>query len=79
MGAKLLIAGVEVDTDDAAPSEPIAVKADGTYAKTWPEQVVAELGELKTKWLESAKADHPELTDEQLAGAWDQVAHQLGL
>jgi hypothetical protein len=40
--------------------------------------ILSDLESFKKKWDERARKDHPEMTDEQLRAAWDQIVHQFG-
>lgn len=42
-------------------------------------KMLEDVGGLREEWLAAARAQHPTMTEDQLAAAWEQVAQQFGL
>jgi hypothetical protein len=47
--------------------------------KKFIEEFLADPDAFKKRWDEETRREYPEMTEEQLQGSWDQMAHQLGL
>jgi hypothetical protein len=47
--------------------------------KKFIKEFLSDPAAFKKKWDEETRKEYPDMTDEQLQGSWDQMAHQLGL
>jgi hypothetical protein len=43
------------------------------------DDLLANPEKYKKKWGDEARAENPEMTDEQIEASWDQLADQFGL
>jgi hypothetical protein len=60
---------------DAEPS----TDTDASGLSDFDRDLIANPEKYKKLWGDKARAEHPEMTEEQHEASWQQLAHQFGL